>query len=84
MRMLLLLVSLILSAGIAAPVQAERAGHHQATSCSQKKEQIVYVTRTGHKYHRAGCRYLSRSKIPITLSEARLSYAPCKVCMPPR
>lgn len=84
MRILLLLVSLILSAGIAAPVQAERSGHHQPTSCSQKKEQIVYITRTGHKYHRAGCRYLSRSKIPMTLSQAKDGYSPCKVCMPPR
>jgi len=30
----------------------------------------VYVTRTGQKYHRDGCRYLSRSKIPMSLAEA--------------
>ena len=31
----------------------------------------VYVTRTGEKYHREGCRYLSRRKIATSLREAR-------------
>lgn len=44
--------------------------------------QTVYITRTGHKYHRDGCRYL-KSRIQISLKEARKQYAPCKVCMPP-
>ncbi len=43
----------------------------------------VYVTRTGSKYHREGCRYLARSMIPILLKEAVLSYGPCSVCNPP-
>ena len=46
---------------------------------------IVYVTRTGSKYHRDGCSSLSKSKIPITLKEAVESgYGPCKRCNPPR
>ena len=44
---------------------------------------IVYVTRTGECYHRSGCRYLSSSRIPITLREAREKYRPCSVCKPP-
>ena len=45
---------------------------------------IVYVTRTGTKYHRDGCRYLSQSKIPIKLSEAkRRGLTACSVCRPP-
>lgn len=44
----------------------------------------VYVTNTGKKYHRDGCRYLSKSRIPISLSGAKASgYGPCKVCSPP-
>lgn len=43
----------------------------------------VYVTRTGAKYHRDGCRYLSKSKIPISLEDARRRYGPCSVCRPP-
>ncbi len=44
---------------------------------------IVHVTRTGKKYHRAGCRYLSKSDVPISLKNARgRGYSPCKVCKP--
>ena len=44
----------------------------------------VYVTRTGAKYHRDGCKWLSRSKIPISLAEAKQRYGPCGWCNPPR
>ena len=44
---------------------------------------MVYVTRTGKKYHRASCSYLRKSKIPISLSEARGQYGPCSRCRPP-
>lgn len=44
----------------------------------------VYITRTGNKYHRAGCRYLRQSKIAISLSSAKSNgYTPCSVCNPP-
>lgn len=43
----------------------------------------VYITRTGSKYHRAGCRYLSKSCIPISRADAvAQGYTPCKVCKP--
>lgn len=42
----------------------------------------VYITRTGVKYHRDGCRYLSKSKIPISLTDAKRGYSPCSVCNP--
>ncbi len=48
------------------------------------EEEIVYVTRTGIKYHLEGCRYLQKSKIPISLEEAQKSYGPCKICRPKR
>jgi hypothetical protein len=43
----------------------------------------VYVTKTGQKYHRDGCRYLSRSRIPMSLAEAAKRFSPCSVCRPP-
>ena len=43
----------------------------------------VYVTKTGAKYHRENCRYLSKSKIPMSLKDAAKKYEPCKVCKPP-
>jgi micrococcal nuclease len=45
--------------------------------------QIVYVTKTGSKYHRAGCRSLRKSAIPMSLKDAAARYSPCSVCNPP-
>ena len=43
----------------------------------------IFRTTTGKKYHIESCRYLSKSKIPITLSEAKeLGLSPCGVCKP--
>lgn len=48
------------------------------------QEVTVYITKTGKKYHRDGCGSLSKSKIPITLEEAKSKgYEPCKTCNPP-
>lgn len=43
---------------------------------------VVYITRTGQKYHRGNCRYLRKSRIPVYLDYARVGYEPCKVCKP--
>ena len=44
---------------------------------------IVYITRTGEKYHKEGCRYLRLSKIPVELTDdIKSRYTPCKVCKP--
>ncbi len=49
-----------------------------------RQEVTVYITRTGAKYHRAGCRYLAKSMIPIDLGRAEArGYGPCSVCKPP-
>jgi hypothetical protein len=46
---------------------------------------VVYITATGEKYHRDGCRYLSQSKIAISLADAKArGYTPCSVCDPPQ
>jgi hypothetical protein len=43
----------------------------------------VYITKTGKKFHRAGCDYLRKSRIPISRDEAdRQGYGPCSVCDP--
>ena len=54
----------------AAAVASERSG-----------SDIVHITRSGTKYHAAGCRYLSKSDIPISRSDAiRRGYSACSVC----
>ncbi len=43
----------------------------------------VYITKTGEKYHTAGCSYPGKDKIPISLSEAKAKgYTPCSKCHP--
>lgn len=49
-----------------------------------EQDLTVYITRTGKKYHMDGCRYLSKSKIAIPLSEAKNYYGACSVCRPPQ
>lgn len=47
--------------------------------------QIVYITKSGSKYHTVDCSHLSKSKIAKTLSEVKASgYEPCKTCKPPQ
>lgn len=44
----------------------------------------VYITKTGQKYHLGTCGYLKKSKIPISLSDAKAQgYDACSVCNPP-
>lgn len=51
--------------------------------CSFTFAQSVYITNTGKKYHKESCRYLSQSKIEISLQDAvDKGYTACKVCKP--
>jgi micrococcal nuclease len=59
------------------------AARVEATPAAANSDEIVYVTRTGTKYHRAGCRYLARSQIPMALKDAVKQFGPCSVCQPP-
>jgi len=55
----------------------------RAEHFSQPIEETVYVTKTGEKYHRGNCGYLSKSKRAIALSEAKAAgYTPCSRCKP--
>ncbi len=46
-------------------------------------ESMVYVTRTGSKYHRPSCGYVqNRETISITIAEAQRNYTSCRVCNP--
>ena len=43
----------------------------------------VFVSRTGAKYHREDCRFVSKSKKPTTLQRVLGKYTACGVCGPP-
>lgn len=46
---------------------------------SEQRTVTVYVTESDNKYHRDGCRYLSKSKMAISLEDAKAKgYGPCR------
>ena len=54
-----------------------------AANISQTAAQTVYITKTGKKYHKSTCRYLSKSSYAISLSDAKTQgYGACSVCRP--
>nr|WP_277348159.1 MBL fold metallo-hydrolase [Bifidobacterium sp. DSM 109957] len=68
-------------AAAAAQAQAEA----QALQEQQAQQETVYLTPTGEKYHRAGCRTMNRTKNPIPVSKQEAinrGYGPCGVCHP--
>ena len=54
------------------------------TAGETPQEETVYVTKTGKKYHLSSCSSLRRSKIPMSLADAKRRYSPCSRCNPPR
>lgn len=56
----------------------------QREAAEQNSSAVVYRTKTGSKYHNAGCSYL-KSSIQTTVSEAKsMGLTPCSRCNPPR
>jgi hypothetical protein len=47
-------------------------------------DEIVCITKTGTKYHRAGCRALAKSATAIRLADVGTKYEPCGLCHPTR
>jgi competence protein ComEC len=81
-RLVLFIFAFLLLMGAPAFTPALSPAQQKQT---QTKEQIVYITDTGKKYHTATCRSLGKSKIPISLKDAKAQgYTPCSVCKPPQ
>jgi micrococcal nuclease len=54
------------------------------TAAAGTPDTVVYVTKSGERYHREDCSSLRRSQIAISLLEAVQSdYGPCAICKPP-
>lgn len=66
------------------PANALGAEETQENTTSGDTEVMVYITKSGEKYHREDCSYLKNDVEKITLSEAKeRGYEPCKKCEPP-
>lgn len=66
-------------------VEAEQSETSKTTvaESSISDSYTVYITNTGSKYHRSGCRYLKKSQNAISKDNAiAQGYTPCSVCNP--
>jgi cell division protein FtsB len=55
----------------------------QTNNVTQEKPELVYVLKSGKKYHLQGCRFLFGESIQMTIDDAkRRKFEPCKVCLP--
>lgn len=84
----LVLLAVLFTCAVTVPNSAplaQKVKPPKAEKKVQKKETVVYTTKTGSKYHSAGCQYLRRSSIEMTLSEAKEArLSPCSRCSPPK
>ena len=52
---------------------------------SETEEVMVHITKTGKKYHSAGCSYLKESDTEVSLEDAKaMGLTPCSKCNPPQ
>lgn len=63
-------------------VEEDHRAHVSPQNEEVNKEVAVFFTKSGAKYHLAGCRYLLGGSIAITLENAKKILEPCKVCKP--
>lgn len=55
------------------------------TALRSRDDATVYITDTGDKYHREGCRHLDESRHALGLLDAKAGgYGPCRTCAPPQ
>ena len=81
-RLIPLILAVLMLGAVSAILPAQQPAPPQQT---QTKGKTVYITKSGKKYHRAACRYLSKSKVPISLKDAKTSgYTAYSVCKPPQ
>lgn len=56
---------------------------HQKVNFTETVQTVVYITKTGEKYHLESCSYLRQSKIKTTKKEAVANgYTACSRCKP--
>jgi hypothetical protein len=83
MKKIIISILLGLTLLIGSAISSEPVRTTSTLNQKDQKEETVYITNTGEKYHRESCRHLAKSKIPIKKSDAiSRGYEACKVCRP--
>lgn len=79
------LTSLQASMPVVTPTVDTTGPDRSMPTADDTTQQVVYVTKSGTKYHLGSCSHLSKSKIEKSLSEAKnAGFEPCKTCNPPK
>jgi hypothetical protein len=79
-RTFIALLALLFVGGVAVQAPTAAATERPALLAPADK---VFITASGDKYHRDGCRHLRKSKIETTRGEAeKAGKTACKVCKP--
>lgn len=79
------LTSLQASLPVVTPTVDTTVPDRSMPTADDTTQQVVYVTKSGTKYHLGSCSHLSKSKIEKSLSDAKAqNYEPCKTCNPPK
>jgi hypothetical protein len=77
----LVLVALLSPGSIRAATGSASGLAFEIQASGDRKECVVYVTKTGAKYHRSSCSSLRKSRIPLARGEAiDRGYTACKRC----
>ena len=64
-------------------IEPPSSASDKKTDKSIKSGVTVYASRTGTKYHTSSCRYLGKTKNPVTVEEAKKKgLSPCSECKP--
>jgi micrococcal nuclease len=65
------------------PTAEQEKTEEGAGSTESQNDQMVYITASGKKYHKLGCRYLMGNYTSVTVEEAkRRGLEPCNLCYP--
>ena len=84
MRTLALIVVAALLGGCEQSPPPPAAARSASPAVASSADPVVYKTKSGAKYHRAGCQYLSKSSIETTLKKAKAAgLGACSKCGPP-
>jgi competence protein ComEC len=83
MKRFLLPLALIVAAVSVSLAATTAPATKAATAPASDDTKTVHTTKTGTKYHAAGCSYLSKSDITMTLKDAKAKgLTACSKCKP--
>lgn len=73
------------SGGVVVRAKTTKSAEKAIEPQKYAEKDIVFITKSGTKYHKEGCSYISSSKIPMLKEQAiNEGIEPCSKCYPPQ